>query len=807
MTDSTDLASTTAAEGRTGTETLAAGAVLGQYRVVRLLGRGGMGEVYEVDHTTLETRHALKLLLADFTGRPGALERFRREAKVMAQLRHENIVHVDDFGEANGRYWLRMELAEGISRRGAESVEERIASLQDYADALGGRVPQDPLLEILEQVLAGLDYAHGRGAIHRDLKPSNILFSDAKADSAPRVKIADFGLVRLVGEEWVRSRVELSVQRSLSLGAQPTAAPEVQGTSTRSLLGTYEYMSPEQKRGEDADARSDIYALGLMTFKLLTGRNPGTKPPSRIDTDLVPAWDRLVEAALEEDRAERLADCAAFRARLADIGRERAEVRRRAELPARKAQEKAQREAAERLAAEERERQAQARAAEQRRQAEAAVRTREARERQRRQEELDQKAEARRNAEEASCKRRAKRREALRGWGLAFALAATPAVAVLLAIQFGVRRQHAELDRMLHGVPPDAAPGAEGVSIPSEISQPSPAAEKAEMAARIVGALTKSWQAKSAGDWQTCADRASEALALDPGNTKANSLKTEAETHLAPAVSAWQTWCAEIAHLGGTAAAEKAYGDVLVRAHAELGMPASAAALPAAGSATGDEEALTSLCARVQSWRTAHGEPGLRALAEALDKVAEAQPPANRGAWSNYWTFAMQGGVRDEFLAALDASRGCDAAAEAMRSAAAALSQCTSAPPTPRHLEQLLTKTGAVLAEAACLKPWLLVVRHEAGLEQGMQLLSADSLIAIHRERLPAECLAVDQALARVQQIEAVMQSAPADESARAGWLLRGVWAPIMDIAQEVDKLGKSVDTLKAAVKARRQRR
>lgn len=94
------------------------------------------------------------------------------------------------------------------------------------------------------------------------------------------VKISDFGLVKLVGEEWVRSQAQLSVQCSLSMGERATrGGQDSEGTSTRSLLGTYAYMSPEQKRCEEADARSDLYSVGLMAFKLLPGRNPGTKPP------------------------------------------------------------------------------------------------------------------------------------------------------------------------------------------------------------------------------------------------------------------------------------------------------------------------------------------------------------------------------------------------------------------------------------------------------------------------------------------------------------------------------------------------
>ena len=296
------------------------GTTLGQYRIIKLLGRGGMGEVYEVEHQVLRRRYALKLLSPDFASRPGDLDRFQREAQVMANLQHQNIIRVDEFGETEGRYWLRMERATGLVVgdllfSADENRDRSIVSLQDLANAGNGKIPQELLLEILKQIAEGLAYAHEHGAVHRDLKPSNILLSqhtlNRKHSPPPLgVKISDFGLVRLVGEEWVRSQAQISVQRSLSMGQEKTASPE--GASTRSLLGTYEYMSPEQKRGEEADERSDMYSLGLMTFKLLTGRNPGTKPPSRIDKQLAQGWDDVVAESLEDERAERLASCGAF---------------------------------------------------------------------------------------------------------------------------------------------------------------------------------------------------------------------------------------------------------------------------------------------------------------------------------------------------------------------------------------------------------------------------------------------------------------------------------------------------------------
>jgi len=328
---------------------LAAGDTLGQYRILRLLGRGGMGEVYEVEHSTLERRYALKLLPAEFANRADAVARFRREAKVMANLNHPNIIQVDEFGDTDGRYWLRMELAEGgtvsaptgrvqsspglsdsatlgkgqeqgLCPEGAPqpSAVTAVRTLEDYAAAQGGRLPPDEAKVIFTEILEGLAHAHSHGVVHRDLKPSNILIC-TDADGNATFKIADFGLVRMVGEEWLRSQAEQSVRLSMSLGGVPTqgGAPDSSiGSSTRSMLGTFEYMSPEQKRGEDATAASDVYAVGLMMYRLLTGKQVGPRPPSYYIKNLDPVWDDLILTALEEDPQDRFANAANMRYRL-----------------------------------------------------------------------------------------------------------------------------------------------------------------------------------------------------------------------------------------------------------------------------------------------------------------------------------------------------------------------------------------------------------------------------------------------------------------------------------------------------------
>ena len=294
---------------REGEASLVVGQSFGEYQVLRLLGRGGMGEVYEVEHRDLRTRHALKLIHPEIVARADAGERFRREAQVMAQLRHAHIVHVDDFRQSEGRAWLRMELVEG-------------GSLADWQRTLSGPPPVARSREILRQVLDGLAYAHARGVVHRDLKPANLLLAPDGS-----LKIADFGLVRLAGEQWVRSQVQLTIARSMvvgqvaevSLGDAATQPPpgSSAGTSTRALLGTYAYMSPEQKRGEEADARSDLYAVGLIAYQLLTGQESvGPKAPSRLNPALDSAWDAWIERALEADRADRFASAEAMLAAL-----------------------------------------------------------------------------------------------------------------------------------------------------------------------------------------------------------------------------------------------------------------------------------------------------------------------------------------------------------------------------------------------------------------------------------------------------------------------------------------------------------
>jgi len=241
----------------------------GQYTIIRQLGRGGMGEVYEVEHRVLRKRYALKLLREDFSRQIESVRRFELEAEVMAKLEHPHIVRVDGFGETDGRLWLQMELVKGVS--------PTAITLGDYAEQRGGKIPPIEFTAILRQILQGLAFAHSKGVVHRDLKPGNILLSTG-ANGELLVKISDFGLARVIGEAFIRNQAQISFSNPQTLSDEktisddPTMLPGMKGTSTRALLGTWVYMSPEQRKGEVADMRSDVYAVGVICYRILPSR-------------------------------------------------------------------------------------------------------------------------------------------------------------------------------------------------------------------------------------------------------------------------------------------------------------------------------------------------------------------------------------------------------------------------------------------------------------------------------------------------------------------------------------------------------
>ncbi|MBL8716280.1 MAG: serine/threonine protein kinase [Myxococcales bacterium] len=263
--------------------------IVGRYAIEALLGQGGFGVVYRAVHLALAQPVALKFLSASWAGSPEIRARFQREAFTLARLRHPGIVAVHDFGEVDGSLFLAMELVEGQTL--ASSLPE------------DRPLPDARIVELLDQIGDVLAAAHAAGVVHRDLKPENVMVSH------DRVKLLDFGLALMV---------------------EPGAA---RLTRTNAIQGTPTYMSPEQCRGRDVGPATDVYALGVMLYELLTGRPPfdGSAalelmtqhafvdpPPMRevgFRREVHPGLEALARAALAK-RAEDRPTIAAFRAEL-----------------------------------------------------------------------------------------------------------------------------------------------------------------------------------------------------------------------------------------------------------------------------------------------------------------------------------------------------------------------------------------------------------------------------------------------------------------------------------------------------------
>jgi Tol biopolymer transport system component len=228
--------------------TTVAGASLGGYQLQRLLGAGGMGEVYLAHDPKLGRDVAIKILPRAFTTHPDRLARFEREARLLASLNHPNICGIHGLEESDGVRFLILELVDG------KTLADTLAHASPN-DAPGGRLPVDRALAVARQIADALEAAHDKGIIHRDLKPANI-----KITSDGTVKVLDFGLAKAVGGDG----------SSPDLTQLPEAKP---GEALRgAIIGTAAYMSPEQARGQRLDKRTDIWAFGCVLFEMLTGR-------------------------------------------------------------------------------------------------------------------------------------------------------------------------------------------------------------------------------------------------------------------------------------------------------------------------------------------------------------------------------------------------------------------------------------------------------------------------------------------------------------------------------------------------------
>jgi formylglycine-generating enzyme required for sulfatase activity len=273
---------------------LPAGTRLGDYEIEKLLGAGAMGQVYLARQVRLDQRCALKVLPEAFTKSADFEKRFEREGRSLAKLDNPNIVRVLYAGVAENLHFLAMEYVPG-------------GTLEDLLEKRGGRLPEKEARRFLGEILAALAYAHGEGVIHRDLKPANILIGKNGA-----CKLADFGLALVAGEEFLQSivadRVPLAASGEEETLLSPEARASKRSSDAANLVGTIDYMSPEVRSGKAADARSDLFAVGVMAYRMLTGRKPSvgrSKDPSKLVPNLDPAWDDWVFLCMEDDPEER----------------------------------------------------------------------------------------------------------------------------------------------------------------------------------------------------------------------------------------------------------------------------------------------------------------------------------------------------------------------------------------------------------------------------------------------------------------------------------------------------------------------